>query len=258
VVFATKAQAEKARKHSRWVTSQMPGTRIQGDEWYPIKCDLVAKQAVLDSTAQDGITLKQEVCKDFQTQNSIEGIDCTAMKARWISRADAAKKTGSLVIWLKHKTATSYLLEKGTAIFRATRSFCSKWESRDYGLLCFHCNRHGHLQAACTAPPRCAICSRAHRRSECKQQANPKCPVCNQKGHTALSWECSMHPQHWKFKGKARAVSSNRTQPTGNTMQATVQPGQSSPVTTETAANSTGSTTSPEVEMSEALPSQLK
>ena len=100
MVFTTKAQAEKARKHSRWVLSQMPGTRIQGDEWYPLKCDLVAKQAVLDTTAKDGITLKQDVCKDFQAQNSTEEVDCIAMKARWISKADSAKKTGSLVIWL--------------------------------------------------------------------------------------------------------------------------------------------------------------
>jgi hypothetical protein len=70
----------------------MPGTRIQGDEWYPVKCDLVAKQAVLDNTAQDRVTLKQEVCKDFQTQNSIKGIDCTAMKARWISKADSVRQ----------------------------------------------------------------------------------------------------------------------------------------------------------------------
>ena len=126
VVFATKAQAEKAKKHSRWVTTPMPGTRIQGDEWHPIKCDLVAKQAVLDSTAKDGVTLKQEMGKEFQTQNSVEGINCTVMKARWISRADSAKKTGSIVIWLKHKAAAFHLLAKGTAIFGATGSFCSK------------------------------------------------------------------------------------------------------------------------------------
>jgi hypothetical protein len=225
----------------------MPGTRIQGDEWYPLKCDLVAKQAVLNTTAKDGITLKQDVCKGFQAQNSTEEVDCTAMKARWISKADSAKKTGSLVIWLKHKAAATYLLEKGNAIFRATGAFCSKWEARDYRLLCFNCNKHGHLQAACKSPPRCAICSGTHRRSDCKQQANPKCPVCNQKGHTALSWECSMHPQHWKFKGKAKAASSGRTLSSNRLALAAGQ------------ADSPGveAATSPKVEMTEALSSQL-
>jgi hypothetical protein len=72
-------------------------------------------------------------------------MDCIALKARWISRADSIKKTGLIVIWLKHKAATSYLLVKGIAIFGPTRSYYSKWESRDYRLLCFYCNKYGHL-----------------------------------------------------------------------------------------------------------------
>jgi hypothetical protein len=147
----------------------MPRTRLQGDEWYPVKCDLVTKQAVLDSIAKDGVTLKQDIYKEFQAQNGIEGIDYTALKARWISRADSIKKTGSIVIWLKHKVAASHLLAKGTAIFGATRSYCSKWESRDYGLLCFYCNKYGYLQAACKAPPRYTICLGSYRRFKYKQ-----------------------------------------------------------------------------------------
>jgi hypothetical protein len=49
----------------------MPGTRLQGDEWYPVKCDLVAKQVVLDSTAKDGVTLKQDVCKCWEYASSV-------------------------------------------------------------------------------------------------------------------------------------------------------------------------------------------
>jgi hypothetical protein len=233
----------------------MPGTRLQGDEWYPVKCDLVAKQAVLHSTAKDGVTLKQDVCKDFQAQNSVEGMECTALKARWISRADSIKKTGSMVIWLKHKAAASYLLAKGTVIFGPTRSYCSKWESRDYGLLCFHCNKYGHLQAACKAPSRCTICSGGHRRFECKQQVNPKCPVCNQKGHTALSWECSMHPQHWKFKGKAKATSSTELPLSGRLAPASS--GRLAPALSQVVSAGIPSTASQEVQMTEAPPSTL-
>jgi hypothetical protein len=40
----------------------MPGTRVKGEEWFPIKCDIVAKQAVMDSEAGDGKTLKKDVC----------------------------------------------------------------------------------------------------------------------------------------------------------------------------------------------------
>ena len=47
VIFENKAQAEKARKHTQWATSQYQGTRVKGEKWYPVKCDMVAKQAVL-------------------------------------------------------------------------------------------------------------------------------------------------------------------------------------------------------------------
>jgi hypothetical protein len=40
----------------------MPGTRIKGEEWYLIKCDIVAKQAVIDEKALDDKTLKTTVC----------------------------------------------------------------------------------------------------------------------------------------------------------------------------------------------------
>jgi hypothetical protein len=80
VVFKDKEQAEKARKHTQWVTGQMPGTRIKGEEWYPIKCDMVAKQAVIDEKASDDKTLKTTVCQDFGKDNGIEGHDFTAMK----------------------------------------------------------------------------------------------------------------------------------------------------------------------------------
>jgi hypothetical protein len=39
----------------------MPGIRVKGAEWFPTKCDIVAKQAVMDSKAGDGKTLKKDV-----------------------------------------------------------------------------------------------------------------------------------------------------------------------------------------------------
>jgi hypothetical protein len=40
----------------------MPGTRIKGEEWYPIKYNIVAKQVVIDEKALDDKTLKTTVC----------------------------------------------------------------------------------------------------------------------------------------------------------------------------------------------------
>jgi hypothetical protein len=63
-----------------------------------VKCDIVAKQVVIDSEAGDGKTLKKDVCQAFTKDNTKDGYDFTAMKANWLSKLDLAKKVGSLVI----------------------------------------------------------------------------------------------------------------------------------------------------------------
>ena len=85
--------------------------RVQGEKWYPVKCDMVAKQAVLDRTATDDKTLSRTVCENFSKDNQAEGIDFTVTKVPWLSKADYKKKVGSLVIWLKSKFAADHLLK---------------------------------------------------------------------------------------------------------------------------------------------------
>jgi hypothetical protein len=87
---------------------------------------MVAKLAVIDRAADDRRTLRQELCQEFGKENTAEGIDFTAIKVHWLSKIDVAKKVGLLVIWLKNKLAADYLLGLGTAIFGATRAYCSK------------------------------------------------------------------------------------------------------------------------------------
>jgi hypothetical protein len=80
---------------------------------------------VLDNEAGDGKTLRHDLLKKFAADKAIEGLDYTAIKARWLSKSDPAKKLGSLVIWLKSKVSAETLLEKGKALFGATGAFCS-------------------------------------------------------------------------------------------------------------------------------------
>ena len=76
----------------------MPGTRVKDKEWFLVKCDMVVKQAVINSKAGDGKTLKKDVCQAFINDNAKDGHNFTAMKANWLSRPDLAKKVGSLKI----------------------------------------------------------------------------------------------------------------------------------------------------------------
>ena len=118
------------------------------------------------------------------------------MKIHWLSKIDVAKKVRSLVIWLKNKLAADYLLSSGTAIFRATRAYCSKWEKRDDNLPCFNCNKYSHKQASCKVPPKCALRSGQHSRRNCTQPTKLKCPACSKEGHSVFDWECQLHPSH--------------------------------------------------------------
>jgi hypothetical protein len=58
----------------------MPSIRVKGEEWFPIKCDIVAKLVVMDRVANDGKTLRQTLYHKFSKENTAEGIDFTAMK----------------------------------------------------------------------------------------------------------------------------------------------------------------------------------
>lgn len=151
----------------------------------------------------DGKTLKKEFAKDFKADNGCETAECSVVKATWLSKADAKKKVGSMVVWLKSNTDADYLLRTGTAMFDATGAFCSTFIVRDNSGPCYHCNRYGHNQASCTSQMRCAICSKGHRRDDCSDKNSPKCPACGD-AHMVFDWACILHPQHYRYVGQQK------------------------------------------------------
>jgi hypothetical protein len=173
---------------------------------------------VLDEEINDGKTLKKDFLKDFKADNGCEAAECTAMKATWLSKINAAKKVGSLVIWLKNKVDADYLLRTGTAMFGATGAFCSTFIVKDNSGPCYRCNRYGHKQASCTSQLRCAICSKGHRRDECGNKDNPKCPACGE-AHTVFDWVCKLHPQHWKYVGQQKAMAGRASRNAANDVE---------------------------------------
>jgi hypothetical protein len=166
---------------------------------------MVAKQAVMDTTTNDGRTLRSTVCQDFGKENTATGYDFTAAKVHWLSKIDSSKRTGSMVVWLKNKASADYLLNAGTAIFGATGAYCSRWERREDDLPCFNCNRYGHKQASCKTATKCALCSGGHSRHNCPRPTALKCPACSKEGHSVFDWQCQLNPSHWKYVGIQRA-----------------------------------------------------
>ncbi|GIZ44647.1 hypothetical protein CKM354_000783800 [Cercospora kikuchii] len=120
VIFTTKKEAEVARAHQQWAKAQVPGIRMEGERWYPIRCDGVAKRAVLETESEQRTTLRADVAETFAKENNVHGIDFTVAKTRWISSFNPAKKMGTLVLWLKSKLAADHLIATGMALFGAT------------------------------------------------------------------------------------------------------------------------------------------
>ena len=205
VVFTTEEGAQRARAHGQWLVAAMPEAKLRSEEWYPIKCDMVVKRAVLDGTVEGGRTLRKEVCAEFAHDNCSDNIDFTAMKASWLSRLDPRKKTGSLVIWLKNKLAADHLLCTGQALFGggAYGAFCSRYEPSTADKLCFNCNAYGHLQGSCRRAARCGKCTGAHQTRDCNSHEPPKCAVCAGQ-HRSSDWQCVRHPHHRRYLAAQR------------------------------------------------------
>jgi len=83
---------------------------MRGKQWYPVKCDCVAKNDMMDLERDDGKTLRIGVLSEFKEQNSTDTVDYIAMKVAWLSKKQSEKKVGSLVIWMKQPAAAEHLL----------------------------------------------------------------------------------------------------------------------------------------------------
>jgi hypothetical protein len=66
--------------------------------------------------------LRPEAVADFAADTSNDSIDCTAMKATWISRR-SDKVNGSMIAWLLKSEAATYLLRKLIVISGPTSRF---------------------------------------------------------------------------------------------------------------------------------------
>lgn len=196
IVFETKEQAERAKSRPDWIAIALPGARLKSDEWYPVKCDGVAKQIVLDETTKDGRTLRKEVLDKFKEDNSTSDIDCTAMKASWLSRNYPNKTVGSLVIYLKAKKAADYLLSLGNAIFGPVGATCSRFERLENDGPCFNCNKYGHKQTNCRRAECCGNCSGKHNTRLCDGTRPHRCPACAGE-HTIFDRRCPQHPRRF-------------------------------------------------------------
>lgn len=196
-------QAQRTRDNPRWIEKAMPGARIRGETWHPIKVDGLSKATILDPEG-NGRTIRSEIVTNFAQDNSKDNVDCTAMKAVWISRP-SDKVNGSMVIWLKRREAALYLLQKVTVIFGPTAGFAAPYQAKENNDPCFNCNSYGHYQFKCTKPAKCGHCSQNHQSRDCMNKDNPKCPACNG-AHSVMDRRCVANPRNDRNRPQNQAT----------------------------------------------------
>lgn len=167
-----------------------------------VKCDGVAKNAVMDPDKDDGGTLRDAVLTEFKNQNSTKYVDCAAVKANWLGKSYRKKRVESLVVWLRNKAAADHLLQRETAVFGASKAFCSEFVRLDDPNLCYNCNKDGHKQIICSNATQCGVCSGTHNTRKCNRSFYYKCPACGKVEHTVFDKRCRLRPRHHQVSDK--------------------------------------------------------
>jgi hypothetical protein len=80
LIVASEEQCKTARANPRWLEVAAPGARIQGETWFPIKCDNVLKADVVKENG-DGWIFRDDILEKFGEENSRDGAKTVAKKA---------------------------------------------------------------------------------------------------------------------------------------------------------------------------------
>ena len=171
------SQCKNARHHPRWLETAIPGARMKGHTWFPIKCDNVPKSLVMKEGSLD-TALRDKLLPELKEDNERGRCsNMTAKKVVWISKV-SDRPIGSLVIGLKKEAARDFLQREQVAIFGAGAAWTSVYVKQETPERCFNCNTYGHMQSRCTKPTACGICSGKHHTRECQHLDQPRCTAC--------------------------------------------------------------------------------
>ncbi|PVH71325.1 hypothetical protein DL98DRAFT_397658, partial [Cadophora sp. DSE1049] len=153
------------------------GARIQGETWFPIKCDNVFKADVVKENG-DGWTFRDDILEKFSEENSRDGAKTVAKKVHWLSKP-SEKPTGSIVVYVSTREAAERLMRNNVAIFGGCGAYVQEFIRQARPERCFNCNQYRHRQSSCKNATTCGICSGQHQTRQCDNQDNPKCAICH-------------------------------------------------------------------------------
>ena len=174
------------RANDSWLQKQFRGTRLQAEQWYPIRVDSVYKGGVL--TTMEGIEPRLEAAQMVAKENEVQ-----VHKLQWLSKADVNKVHGSMVLYLGSRQDADKLLRKGFVEVDGETAFARPYQRRTGPQRCFKCHQFGHIKAHCLSPH--TICSRCaevgHTHSDCTSN-QVRCATCGGP-HSTFDSNCRLY-----------------------------------------------------------------
>ena len=140
-------------------TNLTRGARILRDELYPVKVDHVNRLAVLDDLGE----IRSGAAEAFSEEN-----DAGVAKIAWLSKKDAPKAYGSMVVYLTKSSDAHRLLSEGFFYAGGESGYTATFERRPLTNQCYNCQQVGHKAYQCSKPQVCGKCAKeGHHHSAC-------------------------------------------------------------------------------------------
>ncbi|KAF9728557.1 zinc knuckle [Paraphaeosphaeria minitans] len=144
---------------AEWLELALPGARLVGPKWYPVKADWIEVALAMD--AESG-KVSGSAMERFGTENGLEV--CTM---RWLGRPRPSGQHASAVIKVATKEEAEKLLKSDSVTFGGGGIMVLPFEERRTPVACFKCRRFGHRARDCMRTETCNMCGQeGHLRCE--------------------------------------------------------------------------------------------
>jgi hypothetical protein len=185
--IACRNEAELQKVKGAAQKAAVEGVRVLRDQLYPVKVNNANRTAVLH---HEGKVLPG-AAEVLGKENEVN-----IAKIAWLSRRDAGKPYGSMVVYVTKGSEAARLLQGQYFYLAGESAYTSDFEPRFGPKQCYKCQEMGHKAFSCTKSRICARCAQAgHHHSEC-QAAIPKCVPCGGP-HESFSRKCRvLYPAH--------------------------------------------------------------
>jgi hypothetical protein len=114
-------------------------------------------------------------------------------RIQWLSKPDAGKIHGSMVLYLGRRSDAEKLLQRGRVEVDGETAFARPYERRTGPRRCFQCHQLGHMKAHCTSTQ--VVCSRCaesgHTHREC-HATQVRCVSCRG-AHSTFDRHCRVY-----------------------------------------------------------------